>query len=351
MDRKSAPTNGQTMKRGGVLRSNIALQGGGSHGAFAWGVLDRLLEEEELDIPGIVGTSAGAMNAVLLAAGLSTGGRQAARELLRAFWVRVSENPRPQFPWAAFPTFEPAHWAIPQTFGWIALEIWSRFLSPYQFNPLDVNPLRDILQELVDFDSLRHGEAKLFLCATNVLTGKLCIFDKDEIGPEHVLASACLPTLFQAVRIGENYYWDGGYMGNPPIFPVIYNTSCNDVMIIQINPIGIDHVPRSPQDIADRMSTLSFNSSLQRELRAINFVSRLIDEGALDRSRFKRLNVHVVQAEEVMRGLSAHSKFDVTPRFISTLHALGRERMADWLNLHRDKIGRTSSVDIAAAFL
>jgi NTE family protein len=333
------------------LRTNIALQGGGSHGAFAWGVLDRLLEEEALELPGIVGTSAGAINAVLLTAGLATGGRQGARELLRAFWTRVSEKPHPPFPWLAFPALDSASWLIPSSLGWIALEMWSRFFSPYQFNPLDVNPLRNMLRELVDFDVLRRAKEKLFLCATNVLTGKICIFENAEIGPEHVLASACLPTLFQAVQIGENYFWDGGYMGNPPIFPVIYNTSCNDVMIIQINPIGINRVPKSPQDIADRMNTLSFNSSLLRELRAINFVSRLVDEGILDNSRFKRLNIHVVQAEEVMRGLSAHSKFDTQPQFIATLHRLGREKMIEWLNLHRDEIGRASTVDLSATYL
>ena len=312
-----------------------------------------------MELPGIVGTSAGAINAVLLTAGLAKGGRHGARQLLHSFWTQVSERPRSpfawapngHFPWTAFPALYSANWMIPPSIGWIAVEMWSRFFSPYQFNPLDVNPLRDILQELVDFNALRKAEEKLFLCATNVLTGKICIFENAEIGPEHVLASACLPTLFQAVQIGENYYWDGGYMGNPPIFPLIYNTSCNDVMIIQINPIRINHVPKSPQDIADRMNTLSFNSSLLRELRAINFVSRLVDEGVLDSSRFKRLNIHVVEAEEVMNDLSAHSKFDTEPQFISSLHMLGRKKMIEWLGLYRDKIGHASTVDLAATFL
>jgi NTE family protein len=350
MNRKRSSRNRNSSSRNDSLTINVALQGGGSHGAFAWGVLDRLLEEPDLELPGIVGTSAGAVNAVLLAAGLSTGGRQGARELLRAFWERISEKPYAQMPWLGFP-LPSISWPIPQSLAWIAIEMWSRFFSPYQFNPLDVNPLRDILKELVDFSALRQGQAKLFLCATNVLTGKLCIFENAEIGPEHVLASACLPTLFQAVRIGDNYYWDGGYMGNPPIFPVIYNTSCNDILIIQINPIAIERVPKSPQDIADRMNTLSFNSSLLRELRAINFVSRLVDEGVLDRSRFKRLNIHIVEAEEFMRGLNVHSKFDAKPQFISKLHALGRSKMTEWMQLHRDKIGRASSVDVKATFL
>jgi NTE family protein len=350
MNRKRSSRNGNSSSRRNALKINIALQGGGSHGAFAWGVLDRLLEEPDLELPGIVGTSAGAVNAVLLAAGLSTGGRQGARDLLRKFWVRISETPYAPIPWISFP-LPFIGWPIPPSLGWIAVEMWSRLFSPYQFNPLDVNPVRDILKELVDFSALRQAQTKLFLCATNVLTGKLCIFDNAEIGSDHVLASASLPTLFQAVRIGDNYYWDGGYMGNPPIFPVIYNTSCNDVLIIQINPIRIDRLPTTPQDIADRINTLSFNSSLLRELRAIHFVSRLVDEGVLDGSRFKRLYIHIVEAEEFMRRLNVHSKFDTKPEFILKLHTLGREKMNEWMQLHRDKIGRASSVDLTATLL
>jgi NTE family protein len=350
MARKPRSPNALSARRDGFL-TNVAFQGGGSHGAFAWGVLDRLLEEDDLSIPGVVGTSAGAMNAVLLAAGLAQAGRDGARDLLRAFWTRVSNSPSFRLPGPGFPFLPdgcaPA-WPGFQNAGWVAVEMWSCLFSPYQFNPLDLNPLRDILRELVDFGALRAGGPKLFLCATNVLTGKLRIFDRSEIEAEHVLASACLPTLFQAVRIGDQYYWDGGYMGNPPIFPVIYNTDCRDVMIIQINPIAIERLPTSPSEIADRMNTLSFNSSLQRELRAIHFVSQLVEEGHLDPQRFKRLNVHVVQAEDVMRGLGAHSKFDTSPTFIQSLHALGRERMTAWLAANRTKVGRESSVDLAA---
>ncbi|MFO1148251.1 MAG: patatin-like phospholipase family protein [Alsobacter sp.] len=330
------------------MRSNIALQGGGSHGAFAWGVLDRLLEEPDLVVPAIVGTSAGAINAVLLAAGLAGGGPAGAKDLLRAFWTRLSEPP-PGFPaWAASGL---PGWPDWRGFGWMVAETWARVLSPYQFNPLDFNPLRDLLRGLVDFSVLRAGEPKLFLCATNVMTGKLRIFDHSEIEVAHMLASACLPTLFQAVRIGDEMFWDGGFMGNPPIFPVIYNTDCTDVMIVQINPIGIDRLPTSPQEISDRIATLSFNSSLQRELRAIHFISRLVEDGALDAARFKRLNVHVVEAEDVMRGLSVRSKFDTSPAMIQGLHSLGRARMESWLAAHRDTVGRRSSVDLSAAHI
>jgi NTE family protein len=330
------------------MRTNIALQGGGSHGAFAWGVLDRLLEEDDLEIPAIVGTSAGAINAVLLAAGLASGGRAGAKDLLHAFWTRLSEPPPGLSAWT--PPSLPG-WPDWRSLGWMVAETWARILSPYQFNPLDFNPLRDLLRGIVDFSVLRAGEPKLFLCATNVMTGKLRIFDHSEIDVAHILASACLPTLFQAVRIGDEMFWDGGFMGNPPIFPVIYNTDCPDVMIVQINPIGIDGLPTSPQEISDRIATLSFNSSLQRELRAIHFISRLVEEGALDAGRFKRLNVHVVEAEDVMRGLTVRSKFDTSPEMIQGLHRLGRERMEAWLAAHRDKVGRASSVDLAAAHI
>ncbi|PSC05528.1 alpha/beta hydrolase [Alsobacter soli] len=309
------------------LRVNIALQGGGSHGAFAWGVLDRLLEEDDLEIPGVVGTSAGAMNAVMLAAGLASGGHEGARSLLDAFWDRVSHEGAPRFGPATFAMFGPAAAA----WAWAAAEVWGRAFSPYQFNPLNYNPLRRILEQLVDFSLLRDGRVKLFLCATNVLTGDLRVFDQTEIGPDHVLASACLPTVFQAVRIGDDYYWDGGYLGNPAIFPVIYNTTCEDVLIIQINPRSITRLPTTPQEIADRVNTISFNSSLQRELRAITFVSGLVEEGVLDATRFKRLNVHMIDAEEELRGLGAQSKFDTDPRFLAELRAIGRRRASEWL--------------------
>ncbi|MEJ1935554.1 patatin-like phospholipase family protein [Nostoc sp. NIES-2111] len=333
------------------MRINVALQGGGSHGAFTWGTLDRLLEEDDLDIPAIVGTSAGAINATLLAAGLASGSRQGARDLLARFWQRLADIGRGPLPWSVpgWPAFPFP--GSPSTLGWVAVEMWSRLFSPYQFNPFGWNPVRDLLRDLVPFEAMRAGETQLFLCATNVLTGKLRVFETPEIGPDHVLASACLPTLFQAVQIGEEYFWDGGYMGNPAIFPLIYHTTCSDVLIVHINPVSIEGVPTTPLEISDRINTLSFNSSLHRELRAIEFVSRLVEDGALDEARFRRLNIHVVEAEDVLRGLGALSKFNTDPSFIGKLHALGRARMDDWLARHREDVGHRSSVDVRSAFV
>jgi NTE family protein len=324
-----------------VLRTNLALQGGGSHGAFAWGVLERLLDEEDLDVPAVVGASAGAVNATLLVAGLCGGGRKGAKCLLESFWKRLPSLST--HPFAGWPANQIA---IAPGLEWLASEFWTRALSPYQFNPWNWNPLRELLDELVDFSVLRKSHVKLFLCATNVLTGELRVFDEQEIGVEHVLASACLPTLFQAVQIGDDFYWDGGFMGNPPIFPVIYNTECSDVLIVQINPTAISRLPKSPQEIADRINTLSFNSSFQRELHAIDFVSRLVREGVLDPCRFKELHVHVIEAESVMRELGTQSKHLTDARFLGELRALGRSRASEWLVRNRGAVGRRSTMAV-----
>lgn len=332
-------------------RINLGLQGGGAHGAFTWGVLDRLLEDGRLEIEGIVGTSAGAMNAVVAAAGLQKAGREGARERLRAFWQATSEaarrgpiQPSPLDRWLSTGNldFSPS---------WHFFDNLSRVLSPYQANPLNVNPLRGVLNDVVDFDAIATSEAvKLFLCATNVRSGRIKVFMNDEIGIDAVLASACLPFMYQAVEIDGEHYWDGGYMGNPPIFPLIYNTDCPDVLIIQINPINIPAVPRTPQEIFDRINTLSFNSSLMREMRAIGFVTKLIDDGRLDPEGYKRLNIHTIDAEADMAKLSVSSKLNADADFLAKLFNLGRERASCWLEVHIDDVGIRSSTDIEAKF-
>ncbi|MGI9506710.1 MAG: patatin-like phospholipase family protein [Geminicoccaceae bacterium] len=339
-------------KRGAKPRRiNLGLQGGGAHGAFTWGVLDRLLEDGRLEIEGIVGTSAGAMNAVVAAAGLQQAGREGARERLRAFWQATSEaarrgpiQPSPLDRWLSTGNLDYSP-------SWHFFDGLSRVLSPYQANPLNINPLRDVLNDVVDFDAVRASKRiKLFLCATNVRTGRIKVFMNDEIGIDAVLASACLPFMYQAVEIDGEHYWDGGYMGNPPIFPLIYNTDCPDVLIIQINPINIPAVPRTAQEIFDRINTLSFNSSLMREMRAIGFVTKLIDEGRLDPDGYKRLNVHTIDAEVDMARLSVSSKLNADASFLATLFDLGRERASHWLDAHFDDVGIRSSTDIEAKF-
>jgi NTE family protein len=331
---------------------NLALQGGGSHGAFAWGVLDRLLEDERIAVEGIVGTSAGAMNAVVTASGLTAAGNKGARRALREFWSAIGEHGR-------FSPMQPSlldHFIAPANLdfspGWIALDFLSRILSPYQTNPANYHPLRKILVEQIDFARLRRSDAvKLFVCASNVLTNRLRVFKGAEISADAVLASACLPSLFQAIEIDGEHYWDGGYLGNPPIFPLIYNCAAPDVILILINPITINEVPKSAQAILDRINTLSFNSSLMREMRAIAFVDRLVDRGFDDGGRLRKVYIHCIDAEEDMRELGVSSKLNVGGEFLMWLFELGRKQGDAFLRAHFDKIGKESSVDIEERFL
>lgn len=333
-------------------RINLALQGGGSHGAFAWGVLDRLFEDGRIAVEGIVGTSAGAMNAAVTAYGLALGGNSGARSALRRFWEAVAER---------------GHWSIMQPSwldqlvspgsldfspGWILMDTLSRMLSPYQMNRTNYHPLRDILSQQIDFEALRHTDGvKLFVCASNVITNRLHVFSGQEISVDAVLASACIPTMFQSIEIDGKHYWDGGYMGNPPIFPIIYNCTSTDVILIMINPIEVAQIPQTAQAILDRINTLSFNSSLMREMRAINFVNRLVEKGFDDNGRLKKMLIHCIDAEAEMSGLGASSKLNVSRDFLNRLFELGRRQADAFLTTNFKKIGVESSTSIEKRFL
>jgi NTE family protein len=345
---QASPSGGKPPAR---KRLNLALQGGGAHGAYAWGVIDRLLEED-IDITGICGTSAGAMNATVAAYGLAKGGRAGGREALANFWKRISDASR-MGPLQPSPfdrmlgngnlDFSP---------GWIFYDALSRIVSPYQLNPSNFNPLRDVLLECVDFDFLHREKAvKLFICASNVMTGRHRVFRETEVSVDAVLASACLPFLFQAVQIDGEYYWDGGYMGNPPLYPLFYHTETPDVLIVQINPINIRELPTSAQAILDRINTLSFNSSLMREMRAINFVTKLIDRGIDDGGRLKRVFIHTVDAEDHLGKLGISSKLNADWGFLQELFEVGRAKASEFVRDHFDKIGVQSSTDIEEKFL
>ncbi len=331
----------------------LALQGGGAHGAYTWGVIDALLEDGRLDIEAIVGTSAGGMNASVLACGLIQGGRDGARELLERFWKKISASGKYsgfQHPWPAKRAL-----AAPHEFSFMSKiqQMVMRVFSPYEFNPLNLNPLRDVVEEVVDFDAIRHGQdrCKLFIAAANVLTGRLRVFEQHEISAPAVMASACLPHLFQAVEIDGEHYWDGGYLGNPPIFPLIYAGGCQDILVVQINPVNIQDVPKTAMAIADRINTLSFNSSLMREMRAIQFVSDLIDRGDLDAIKYPRFNFHTIDAESELLKHGVSSKLNTDWGFLRYLHDVGRNSAAQFLDVNFDKIGRTSSTDVRAKFL
>jgi len=311
---------------------NLALQGGSAHGAFTWGVLDRLLEEPRIEVEGISASSAGAMNAAVMAHGLTTGGRLGAREALERFWHGVA---RVSAPSSALQLFE----------------VLSRFLSPYQLNPFNYNPLRQLIQ-FIDFERLRQGSAiKLFVSATNVRTGKIKVFTDREITADCVLASACLPFLYQAVEIDGEHYLDGGYMGNPALFPLIYSCQSRDVLIVHVNPIERPDTPTSARDIMNRVSEITFNSSLMREMRAVAFVTKLIDDGKLNQDDAKRVLIHSVCADDIMRGLGASSKLNADGGSLRQLRALGRERAKVWIDRHFDDLGSRSTIDIRAIYL
>jgi NTE family protein len=332
-------------------RIKLALQGGGSHGAFTWGVLDRLLADDRIEIEALVGTSAGAMNATVVADGLAGGGPPLAREMLNQFWNGASKL-------AARSPIQPTFMDRAAGRGSMDFQplfhmadMLTRMFSPYELNPRNQNPLRDLIDEVIDFERLRAVAApRLFVCATNVLNGRLKVFENGEMTPDAVMASACLPMMFQAVEINGAHYWDGGYCGNPPIFPLIYMGGAPDIVIVQLNPINIPEVPRGSHAILDRVNTLSFNSSLMREMRMIKFMTDLIDKGELDASKHTRVNIHCIDAEEELASLSASSKMNADAAFLARLRALGEARAESFLTAHFDAIGERSTVDLVERF-
>jgi NTE family protein len=332
---------------------NLALQGGGAHGAFTWGVLDSLLAEPRIEIEGISGASAGAINAAVLADGLRRGGAKGAQARLAEVWRAVSSN-------GELPEIERN--VVDKLLSFFPLEAspaqaWvdalSRFLSPYDFNPLNINPLKDLIERFVDFEALRaFDRIKLFVSATNVFTGRLRVFARETITAEAILASACLPTVFQAVEIDGIPYWDGGYMGNPPIFPFFRTTDTEDVLIVALNPLERRMTPHTQIEIMNRINEITFNSSLIAEYRAIDFVIRLIDQGRLPRGRgageYRRINVHRIALDSVFKALTADSKLDTDYAFFEQLRDGGRRAGRAFLEQHFDDLGVRGTVDLAA---
>lgn len=330
---------------------NLALQGGGAHGAFTWGVLDRLLEDGRIEIEAISGTSAGAMNAVVLADGMVKNGIDGAREALESFWQAVSKaakaSPIKRSPW----DYLTGNWSLDYSPGYLFFDLLSRMASPYQLNPLNLNPLRDLLAETIDFERVRRCEQiKLFISATQVRTGRVKVFQHQELSVDTVMASACLPLVFQAVEIDGEAYWDGGYMGNPALFPFFYNCCTQDILIVQINPIERNDTPDTAHEILNRINEITFNASLMKEFRAIDFSNRLLDEGSLDETRHKRQLIHIIHAHDQMNNLGASSKINSEWKFLTYLRDLGRDTANSWLEDNVDAIGKQSTVDLRALF-
>lgn len=337
----------------GAKKINLALQGGGAHGAFTWGVLDCLLEDERLAIEGISGTSAGAINAVMLMDGLARGGRPEARKRLAEFWRAASRDGNlPAMQRGALDrlfSFFPVDGSPLQSW----FEAWSHSLSPYDFNPLNINPLKELIERFVDFAVIRACRSpQLFVSATNVQTGRVRVFSGEEITSQVIMASACLPLLFRAVEIGGVPYWDGGYMGNPALFPFFRATETEDVLIVQINPIERRTTPTSSHEIMNRINEITFNSSLLGELRAIEFVARLIDAGKLPHGtapgEYRRVKVHRIALDDTTKAIRASSKMSNDYDFFEMLRRNGRRAARRFLDAHFDDIGVRGTLDLRA---
>jgi NTE family protein len=379
-------------------RVTLALQGGGTHGAFSWGVLDYLLEDGRLDIEGMSATSAGAVNATLCAFGMLEGGREGARKALHDFWRAVADAGAAYRPmtsqWLAIcsgaapidRTQLRSLFAIPRkalatylgslaelnpflrpfvasagsvrprpsrNLASLMFHTVSSMLSPYYFNPANYNPLKVLLEKHVDFDSLRaaHGAVKLYICATNVETGKIRIFRNSELTAEAIIASSCVPFLFQAARIDGEFFWDGGSIGNPAIFPLIYDARSRDVVIVHLEPVAREGCPTTFLEIMNRFNEVSFNSSLMREMRAIAFINGLVEAGKIADDGIRHMLLHAIRADMTTLQLGALSKVDTSWEFLRKLFVAGRAAAAQWLDENYEWIGRESTIDLEKDYL
>jgi len=342
-----------TRKPSAAKKVNLALQGGGSHGAFTWGVVDHLLEDGRLEITGLSGASAGAMNAVMLADGLTRGGPEEARKRLADFWRAASAggNLPPMQRAVTDRMFSLMPFASTPMENWF--EAMAHYFSPYELNPLNINPLNDLIARFVDFDALRaNTDLALYIAATNVHTGRLRIFANEKITADVVMASAALPFMFRAVEIDGVPYWDGGYMGNPAIFPFLQATEAEDVLVVQINPVTRPTTPKTSSEIINRLNEITFNSALISELRTMDFVNQLIDDGRLPRGtgkdQYRRLNIHRIDLGGLATRLAGSTKMKTDFEFFELLHKAGVRAAKKFLDVHFDDIGHRSTIDLAA---
>jgi NTE family protein len=334
------------MAEAGRKKVALALQGGGSHGAFTWGVLDRLLEDETIDIIGVTGTSAGAMNAVCLANGMVRGGPQEARRDLRTFWEAVGKMPGIGHLFWWLPGETLAHMRVEQTPAYIALDTIRRNLTPAQFNPSRANPLRDQLTQMIDFDCLRNADLIVQVCATNVRSARRRVFSNEDISVDAVLASATLPDLFPPVEIDGEVYWDGGYSGNPAMLGLIQKLPKCDFIIVRIDPVIRKDLPASARDIHDRVTELSFNTTFWMEVSILGAILALVEEGALDRERFGRIFFHAIEASDHLEKIPPSTKLNNAPAFLHYLFDLGRTTADGWIAKRGAELGQRSTIDL-----
>ncbi|MFG6666211.1 patatin-like phospholipase family protein [Halomonas sp. HNIBRBA4712] len=330
---------------------DLALQGGGAHGGYTWGVIDRLLEDDRIEIEGISGTSAGAMNGVVMADALTRGSKETARQALRDFWQAVSRagmaSPIRRSPLDILT----GNWSLDQSPGYIAMDLMSRLVSPYQLNPLNINPLRAIVDEHIDFERVRScDQLKLFVAATNVRTGKQRVFRREEMTLDAVMASACLPFVFQAVEIDGEAYWDGGYMGNPALFPLMEECGARDILLVQINPISRDTLPTTASAIMNRLNEITFNAALIKEIRMIALLKHALDEQGIENC-YQQALFHRISGEQALEDLSVSSKMNAEWPFLCHLFELGRAAAERWLDEHFEALGNRSTLDIDTVYM
>jgi len=337
--------------RQGTKVVDLALQGGGAHGALTWGVLDRLLSDERIEVATISGTSAGAMNAVVMADGLDRGGRTGAREALAAFWKAVSDaarfSPVQRSPWDRFTN----NYSLDHSPAYLFFEHLTRQFSPYELNPLNINPLRDLVDSMVDFERVNQCKAlKVFVTATNVRTGRARSFRQPHLSVDTVMASACLPFLYQAVEIEGEAYWDGGYIGNPALYPLVEDRATRDLIIVQINPMVREKLPRTGREIINRINEITFNASLIKELRSIELLHELIEAEGLESERYRDIFVHLIHAHEELKDLDASSKMNAEWEYLTHLKERGQAWAEGFLERHFDDLGVRSTFDLKGLF-
>jgi NTE family protein len=338
-------------------RINLALQGGGAHGAFTWGVLDRILEEDDIEVAGISGTSAGALNGAALKAGMIVGGSEGARKNLYWLWEQVvGQQDSRLADWMRGLDLGRMARTLEYSPAFAAADLWSRIVSPYSYGPFYRNPLTPIV-EAFDYDRVcADAGPDLFICATRVRTGKIRVFSGDDITTDAILASACLPTLFKAVEIDDpqtgrrEAYWDGGYTGNPALYPLFARHLPADIIVININPLERDTLPVTARQIQNRINEISFNSSLLRELRAIAFVQRLLEDGTLTSDDKAPVLIHMIADDELMNELSVATKLVPGLFFIEKLKEAGRAAADKFLSEHKMHLNQISTVDLTSAY-
>ncbi len=329
----------------------LALQGGGAHGSFAWGIIDKLLETDEFEILGVSGSSAGGMNAACVAQGLGSGNAQDARDLLNRYWSCMSKLAS-ELSFSDYNMFDKMD-NNPNLRDRFSNKIKNFFFSyamhhtaPYEFNPLNINPFKDFLSDFFDYDLIRQQDKiKLFLATTHVKTGKIKVFNNRDASADVLMATACLPELFQAVEIDGEHYWDGGFIANPAIYPIINECDTQDIFVVQLRRSNIDYIPKTREEISDRFKEITFNSCLLREMRAIHFITKLIDKGIIQDPSMKRLNMHVIQNDSAFDGLNMSSALNTDWEFISRLFNAGRQTADNWLNQNFDKVNKTLNID------